>query len=118
MYNRPGTLTKLSNSLFARLASIGLGPSKMVMLELRGRTSGRARASAVNTVEVEGRRYLVSTRGDSEWVRKARAAGRAGESALHPGGVEGRRYVFSTRGYSVGVRNARAANGEAAIIRR
>ena len=80
MYNRPGTLTKLSNSLFARLASMGLGPSKMVMLELRGRASGRARASAVNTVEMDGGRYLVSTRGNSEWVRNARAA--HGEAAI------------------------------------
>ena len=73
-YQRPNKLTQWSNRLMASLAARGLGPSKMVMLELRGRSSGRARASAVNSVGVDGQRYLVSTRGESEWVRNVRAA--------------------------------------------
>lgn len=50
------------------------------MLEIRGRKSGQPRKHAVNTVEVEGQRYLVSTRGNAEWVRNARAAN--GEAAI------------------------------------
>jgi deazaflavin-dependent oxidoreductase (nitroreductase family) len=73
-YQRPNKLTQWSNRLTASLAARGLGPSKMVMLEVRGRRSGEPRVAAVNSVEVDGRRYLVSTRGESEWVRNARAA--------------------------------------------
>lgn len=79
-YNRPNTINQWSNHLMGRLASWGLGPARMLMLETRGRRSGRRRTTAVNEVVVDGQRYLVSTRGDAEWVRNARAAN--GEAAL------------------------------------
>jgi deazaflavin-dependent oxidoreductase (nitroreductase family) len=41
-----------------------------------GRTSGKARTVPVNVLEHDGQRYLLSARGESEWVRNLRAAGR------------------------------------------
>lgn len=40
---------------------------------LTARSSGRPQEIPVITVDVDGIRYLVSTRGESEWVRNVRA---------------------------------------------
>jgi len=75
VYHRPGALVKLSNSLTGVFAGLGLGPKKMVRIEVRGRKSGLPRSAVVNIVTVHGRRYLVAPRGNTEWARNARAAG-------------------------------------------
>jgi deazaflavin-dependent oxidoreductase (nitroreductase family) len=80
MYQRPGAFVKLSNRMTGLFASIGLGPAKMVVLEARGRKSGQARSAVVNWVGVDGQRYLVAPRGNTEWVRNVRAAN--GEAAI------------------------------------
>ncbi len=80
MYKRPGAFTKFSNRLVTKLAAFGLTPAKTVAIEVRGRKSGQRRVAAVNSVEVAGQRYLVSTRGEAEWVRNVRAAN--GEAAI------------------------------------
>lgn len=77
MYQRPGTLTKLSNGLVSVLAGLGLSPKRTVQLEVKGRKSGRTRSTVVNTVEAGGREYLVAPRGNTEWSRNVRAAGEA-----------------------------------------
>jgi hypothetical protein len=41
---------------------------------VRGRTSGQPRRTPVNLLTHEGRHYLVSPRGEGQWVRNARAA--------------------------------------------
>jgi deazaflavin-dependent oxidoreductase (nitroreductase family) len=48
-------------------------------LAVVGRRSGQYRTVPVIPVEHDGARYLVSTRGDSEWVRNLRAASGAGQ---------------------------------------
>lgn len=45
------------------------------MLYVRGRTSGQLRATPVNVLTHDGRRYLVAPRGQTQWVRNLRAAG-------------------------------------------
>jgi deazaflavin-dependent oxidoreductase (nitroreductase family) len=40
-----------------------------------GRRSGRRRTTPVAVLDYEGQRYLVSYRGESEWVRNLRASG-------------------------------------------
>jgi len=45
------------------------------VLEVRGRKSGRTIALAVDPIDVGGCRYLVSARGETQWVCNARAAG-------------------------------------------
>jgi deazaflavin-dependent oxidoreductase (nitroreductase family) len=83
MYQRPGGVTKLMNGLMAKLGSSGLGPSKMVMLEVRGRKSGETRVVAVNIIDVNGQRCLVAPRGNAEWVRNVHAAN--GQAAIKRG---------------------------------
>jgi len=85
-YARPNRATQVMNRLFGWLASVGLTPKDTVRLEVRGRKSGETRSVAVTSVEHEGQRYLVSPRGESEWVRNARAAG--GEAELRHGKAE------------------------------
>jgi deazaflavin-dependent oxidoreductase (nitroreductase family) len=45
------------------------------VLAVRGRTSGEWRTTPVNLLVHQGRRYLVSPRGEGQWVRNLRAAG-------------------------------------------
>jgi deazaflavin-dependent oxidoreductase (nitroreductase family) len=42
-------------------------------LTVTGRVSGKARNVAVTTVDVDGVKYLVSARGESQWVKNIRA---------------------------------------------
>jgi len=86
-YARPNRATQVMNSFFGWLASVGLTPKDTVRLEVRGRKSGETRSVAVTSVEHEGQRYLVSPRGESEWVRNVRAAG--GEATIRRGRREG-----------------------------
>jgi deazaflavin-dependent oxidoreductase (nitroreductase family) len=44
-------------------------------LEVRGRASGALRRTPVNLLEVDGRQYLVSPRGEGQWVKNVRADG-------------------------------------------
>jgi hypothetical protein len=57
------------------LVWIGLIRGNFYVLEVRGRKSGRVISLPVDPIEIEGRRYLVCARGNSNWVRNARAAG-------------------------------------------
>ena len=45
------------------------------VLAVRGRKSGELRTVPVNLLELDGQRYLVAPRGNTQWVRNARAAG-------------------------------------------
>ncbi len=44
-------------------------------LAVRGRRSGEWRTVPVQVLDVDGNRYLVGVRGETEWVRNMRAAG-------------------------------------------
>jgi deazaflavin-dependent oxidoreductase (nitroreductase family) len=83
VYHKPSGMTKFFNSVFGLFAGIGLTPKKSVMLEVKGRRSGEPRSVPVNWVEHDGNRYLVSPRGESEWVRNVRAGG--GQAVLRHG---------------------------------
>src|SRR5581483_11073263 len=50
-----------------------LGMSGVATLAIKGRTSGAVRKVPVIPIEVNGAKYIVSTRGESEWVRNLRA---------------------------------------------
>jgi len=43
---------------------------------VRGRTSGKLYSTPVDVLSLDGKRYLVAPRGNTQWVRNARAAGR------------------------------------------
>ena len=71
----PSPLERLVNRAFGVLVGLGIGFSHNWLLEVRGRRTGRARATPVNVLELHGRRYLVAGRGRTQWVRNAEVAG-------------------------------------------
>jgi deazaflavin-dependent oxidoreductase (nitroreductase family) len=75
-YVRPSWFTHhVANRAVRRLARLGLSPKGLRELQVRGRTSGEWRTTAVNLLELDGARYLVAPRGETQWVRNLRAAG-------------------------------------------
>ena len=68
-------LGKLSNGLVASLARAGVSIKGSRVLSVRGRKSDEWRSTPVNPLSYEGKRYLVSPRGQTQWVRNMRAAG-------------------------------------------
>ncbi len=73
---RPGSAARLLNTVQAQLAAHGIGPSRVVALDVRGRKTGRIISVPVVVADYGGERYLVSMLGeDSAWVRNLRAAG-------------------------------------------
>ena len=80
MYKKPGWFTKnVFNRMVAGLHRIGLGVQGSQTLAVRGRKSGEMRTNPVNPFEIDGRTYLLSPRGTTQWVRNLRAAGGQGE---------------------------------------
>jgi deazaflavin-dependent oxidoreductase (nitroreductase family) len=63
------------NKIIGALVGLGLGPRHMVVLEVRGRKSGRVYATPVDVLDLDGRRYLVAPRGHTAWSRNAAATG-------------------------------------------
>lgn len=47
------------------------------VLRLRGRTSGRTYETPVRIANMDGRRYVISMLGETQWARNLRAAGEA-----------------------------------------
>ena len=75
-YVAPGWFTRhVFNRAVARLTRLGLSLKGSRILEVRGRASGQVRATVVNLLEVDGARYLVAPRGETQWVRNLRVAG-------------------------------------------
>jgi deazaflavin-dependent oxidoreductase (nitroreductase family) len=74
-YRKPGWITnKLFNPAVAFLTRRGISVWGSRVLEVRGRTSGELRRTPVNLLTLDDRHYLVSPRGEGQWVRNARAA--------------------------------------------
>ena len=74
-FRRPNALERTLNRAIGALAGLGLGPAHIWVLEVRGRRSGRVRATPVDLLSDRGRLYLVAPRGYTEWVRNAEASG-------------------------------------------
>jgi hypothetical protein len=69
-YQKPDALTtRLVNPLIATLTKLGLSVRGSHVLVVRGRRTGKMQEVPVNPVEVNGVRYLVAPRGDTQWVR-------------------------------------------------
>lgn len=74
-YRAPGWFTRnIANRLVAGLTRAGISVWGSRVLEVRGRTSGEPRRVPVNLLKFEGEEYLVSARGEGQWVRNVRAA--------------------------------------------
>lgn len=74
-YQAPGWFTrKVFNPMVAGLTGLGISVLGSRILETTGRTSGAPRRTPVNLLTIGERTYLVSPRGDGQWVRNVRAA--------------------------------------------
>lgn len=75
-YVKPGWFTQnVFNRSVASLTRAGVSLWGSRVLRVRGRKSGEWRENPVNLLTVDGRRYLVSPRGHTQWVRNLRFAG-------------------------------------------
>src|SRR5919204_5097083 len=68
---------RIVNPILLPLLRLGLRRRPMALLTVRGRRSGRPRATPVGLLELDGHRYLFSAFGEVNWVRNLRAAGAA-----------------------------------------
>jgi hypothetical protein len=74
-YDEPDLVARATNGVFRWLAEAGISIAGTRALRVRGRTTGKLRGVVVNLMTVDGRDYVVSPRGNTQWVRNARAAG-------------------------------------------
>src|SRR5580658_3943598 len=65
----------LFNGTVAGLTRLGISILGSRVLSVRGRKSGEWRSTPVNLLTHDGKRYLVSPRGHTQWVRNMRVAG-------------------------------------------
>jgi deazaflavin-dependent oxidoreductase (nitroreductase family) len=75
-YITPGWFTRnVFNRIVAALTRLGISVWGSRVLEVRGRKTGEPRRTPVNLLTIEGTRYLVAPRGQTQWVRNLRVAG-------------------------------------------
>ena len=70
-----GRMDAWSAAVVRWLTAHGISLYGSRVLVVRGRTTGEPRSNPVNLLELDGERYLVAPRGNTQWVRNARAAG-------------------------------------------
>jgi deazaflavin-dependent oxidoreductase (nitroreductase family) len=81
-YQAPARGSNFFNNSVARLASMGISVYGTRLVCVKGRKTGQLRSTAVAPLSAGGQRYLVSPRGNTQWVRNLRAAGGEGELRL------------------------------------
>jgi deazaflavin-dependent oxidoreductase (nitroreductase family) len=74
-YKAPSAAEKAFNRAFGFIAGLGLAPSFIYLLEVKGRKSGKQYSTAVNLLELNGKQFLVAPRGRTQWVKNAEASG-------------------------------------------
>jgi deazaflavin-dependent oxidoreductase (nitroreductase family) len=74
-YDEPTLAARAGNELIRCLAEAGISIAGTTALRVRGRKTGKRRGVVINLLTVDGRDYVVSPRGDTQWARNARAAG-------------------------------------------
>lgn len=73
--HRPDWFTRrLLNPLLNLLMHLGVSIWGSRILEHRGRNTGKTYRTPVNLLTIDGVDYLVSPRGETQWVRNVRAA--------------------------------------------
>lgn len=77
-YRAPGWFTRVAlNGTVGGLTRLGVSVWGSRLLRVRGRRSGEWRTTPVNVLVLDGARYVVAPRGETQWVRNLRAAGTA-----------------------------------------
>ena len=80
-----GRFLRLVNPLTRRLISAGLPTgAPNVLLATRGRRSGKVRTVPLGLLELDGRRFVQASYGETGWVANLRARGEA--TLTYPGG--------------------------------
>lgn len=80
-----GRFLRLVNPLTRRLISAGLPTgAPNVLLSTRGRRSGKIRAVPLGLLELDGRRFVQASYGETGWVANLRAGAEA--TLTYPGG--------------------------------
>ena len=74
-YDAPNAAARAGNELIRWLAEAGISIAGTRALRVRGRKTGKRRGVVVNVLTVDGRDYVVSPRGNTQWARNARSAG-------------------------------------------
>jgi deazaflavin-dependent oxidoreductase (nitroreductase family) len=75
-FQEPGWFTRnVFNRAVNGLMALGISISGSRVLEVKGRKSGQWRSTPVNLLQVDGARYLVAPRGNTQWVRNMRVSG-------------------------------------------
>src|SRR3954468_18909639 len=74
-YDEPNLAARAGNELIRWLAEAGVSIAGTRALRVRGRKTGRRRGVVINLLTVDGRDFVVSPRGNTQWARNARAAG-------------------------------------------
>ena len=81
-YLKPDWFNKnVFNPTVALMTRVGISVWGSRILRVRGRKSGEWRSNPVNLLTFEGKQYLVSPRGHTQWVRNIRVTG-GGELVL------------------------------------
>jgi deazaflavin-dependent oxidoreductase (nitroreductase family) len=74
-YDEPHLAARAGNEVIRWLAEAGVSIAGTRALRVRGRKTGKLRGVVINLLSVDGRDYVVSPRGNTQWARNARAAG-------------------------------------------
>jgi F420H(2)-dependent quinone reductase len=74
-YDAPNLVARAGNQLIRWLAEAGISIAGTRALRVRGRKTGKLRGVVINLLTVDGRDYVVSPRGNTQWARNARSAG-------------------------------------------
>jgi len=75
-YVKPGSFTvNVFNRIVQAMTRAGISVMGSRVLYVRGRTSGEWRSTPVNLLTLDGDRFLVAPRGQTQWVRNLRVAG-------------------------------------------
>jgi len=72
---KPSLVDRLFNSAIGALVRVGVGPSHMRVLEVRGRKTGTTHSLPVDLLNQADTLFLVAPRGRTQWVRNAEACG-------------------------------------------
>jgi deazaflavin-dependent oxidoreductase (nitroreductase family) len=74
-FTPPTPVERVFNTLFGFLVGMGLGLRHNYLLQVPGRKTGHIYSTPVNILEMNGKRFLVAPRGQTQWVRNAQASG-------------------------------------------
>ncbi|WP_101946744.1 nitroreductase/quinone reductase family protein [Mycobacterium sp. 3519A] len=74
-YDEPNLAARTGNAVIRWLAEAGISIAGTRALRVRGRKTGKRRSVVINLLTVDGRDFVVSPRGNTQWARNARAAG-------------------------------------------